>query len=113
MAEHGIPPRDLAILAEVLAPWRGRIERVGVFGSRATAKFRTASDIDLVLHGRTLTEADADRIFTLLDDSPLSLRVDVAIAHLVESEALRRHIDAVERELVLPDRDAKPMPITM
>ena len=110
MAEHGISARDLSILAEVLAPWRDRIDRIGLFGSRATARFKTASDIDLVVHGPTLTQADAVRIFTLLDESTLSLRVDLAVSHLVESDSLRRHIEAVERELVLPDRDANGTP---
>jgi uncharacterized protein len=111
MVDHGISPRDLAILAEVLTPWRDRIERIGLFGSRATGKFRTASDIDLVLHGAMLTQADADRMFTLLDESTLSSRVDLAVWHLIESAPLRRHVEAVERELELPGPVPRSAPI--
>ena len=59
--------RDL--LREILATAGDRIDRVAVFGSRATGRYRPNSDLDLVLYG-SADAADCDRLWTLL---PLTL----------------------------------------
>jgi uncharacterized protein len=80
------------ILARTLAPFAYRIERVAVFGSRATGLARPNSDIDLVLYGDVDSELEG-RIWTLLDDSQLAVPVDVVAYAMIRHEGLKRHID--------------------
>ncbi len=88
--------RVIAIL-ETLA---GRIERVAVFGSRAEARYRASSDLDLVLYG-SASEADCDRLWTLFQDSDLPFSVDVKSYDRIDHEPLRAHIDAAARAWLL------------
>lgn len=83
---------DRNIIHAVLAPYADRIDRAALFGSRATGLARINSDIDLVLYG-DLTKADIARIWTLCDDSALSVTVDVVAYTDDLYPPLRRHID--------------------
>lgn len=82
----------LAVVASVLQPYADRIDKVGVFGSHALGKARRNSDIDLVIYG-LLTQDDIDRIWTLFDESPLAVSVDVVGYDLPLYPPLRAHID--------------------
>jgi predicted nucleotidyltransferase len=92
--------RDRAIVRSVLAPFADRIDRVGVFGSRALGTARPASDIDLILwgdiDGRTLA-----RLATLFGESSLAVSVDVILYGPELAAALRRHIDRVAKTLFI------------
>lgn len=89
---HGLTERHLDILRSVLLPFSKKIEKVGLFGSRATGLYRYNSDIDLVIYGR-LEESDIDRIFTLLDCSNLPFNTDVQAYDLISYLPIRKHID--------------------
>ncbi len=91
--DHGISTRDLEILESVLSRYEEHLTKVALFGSRATGRFKPHSDIDLVLFGG-LVRVDLLRINTELQESSISLRVDVCIYALAD-EGLRRHIDSV------------------
>ena len=88
--------RDL--LRDILATAGDRIDRVAVFGSRATGRYRPNSDLDLVLYG-SADAADCDRLWTLFQESPLPFSVDVVSYAAIDSPPLRAHIDAVARPL--------------
>jgi predicted nucleotidyltransferase len=90
--------RDRAIVRSVLAPFADRIDRVGVFGSRALGTARPASDIDLVLWGDIDSRALA-RLGTLFGESSLAVSVDVILYGPELAAALRRHIDRVAKTL--------------
>lgn len=94
MSLLSLPARERETLARVLAPFADRIERVAVFGSRATGKARANSDIDLVLYG-DIDAATEQRIWTLLEDTSLPVPVDVVAYERIERTALKAHIDAV------------------
>jgi uncharacterized protein len=94
LADHGLTSAQVAVLRQTLAAFGERIEAVGLFGSRATGRHRDNSDIDLVLYG-PVTQRDLDRIWSDFDDSALSVPVDVVAYDLLETAALRRHIDTV------------------
>lgn len=96
---HGLSARSLDILRACLAPHADRIEEVALFGSRATGRFRPASDVDLVLRGPKLTFEDIARIAQDLADSYLPVRADVLAEHLVDSPQLRDHINRVRLPL--------------
>ena len=88
--------RDL--LRDILATAGDRIDRVAVFGSRATGRYRPNSDLDLVLYG-SADQAACDRLWTLFQESPLPFSVDVVSYAAIDSPPLRTHIDAVARPL--------------
>jgi type I restriction enzyme S subunit len=67
---------------------------VWVFGSRATGRYHTASDIDLVLYGPVPQDV-IDRLYTVFEESPLPFRVDILGYNLITHAGLRGHIDEV------------------
>jgi predicted nucleotidyltransferase len=94
MEKHGLSDKQLNIMLDVLAPYWHTIELVGIFGSRATGKYRLNSDIDLVLYG-SLDEKTADRIARLFEESFLPVKVDVQVYQYITFEPLKAHIDRV------------------
>ncbi len=99
MAEP-LTPRMGEIVGDVLKPFRERISRAALFGSRAMGTHRPGSDIDLALWG-DLTSKDVDRIASAFDESYLPVTVDVIAYPLLDHEGLRRHIDLVALDLPL------------
>lgn len=91
---HGLSDFQLGIILNVLHPYADKIQSVGLFGSRATGKFRPNSDIDMVLYG-TLTEPEINRIWTEFEDSYLPMSVDVYAYGLIDNPVFKSHIDAV------------------
>lgn len=102
MTDHGLSARQVQELARVLAPFAGQMDRVALFGSRATGAFRANSDIDLVIYG-PVAEATVDRLWTLLDASALPLKVDVLAYDQISTPALKAHVDAVNQTLFTRD----------
>jgi predicted nucleotidyltransferase len=98
MPNHNLSAFELGILLDILAPYAERIERVGLFGSRATGTARPNSDIDMVFHG-DIDEALVDRLWTLFDESNLPIKVDVLGYDLIPYPPIKQHIDAVEQTL--------------
>lgn len=90
----GLDPDRGRLLRAVLAPYADKIDRVAVFGSYATGRARPNSDIDLVIYGR-LDSGEIDRLYTLFDDSALSVTVDVVAYDDALYPPLKAHIDAV------------------
>jgi predicted nucleotidyltransferase len=82
----------IAALKQAFLPFAEKIESVGLFGSHALGTARPNSDIDLVVYG-TLAQRDLDRIWTMLDDGPLPVKVDVVAYNLALYPPLRAHID--------------------
>lgn len=98
MSDIRISRRDRVIATRILSPYAASIEKVSVFGSRATGLARPNSDIDLVLFG-TIQEHEIDRLWTLFDDSGLSVSVDILAYSDDLYPPLKRHIDATARTL--------------
>ena len=100
MSQYGLSKHQIKLIHDVLKPYCDKIEKVGLFGSRATNTFRDNSDIDLVLYGASLCEADIDRLHTLFEETILPYSVDVTAYHLIDYLPLKQHIDAVIVELL-------------
>ena len=92
MTKHGLCPKNLCMIREILMPYREQIESVAVFGSRAQGTYQSFSDLDLVVYGDINPEWER-RLHTLFDDSSLPMRVDVKAYALISSPALKRRID--------------------
>ena len=98
--DHGLSDKQLEIIKNVLVPFKDAIKSVGLFGSLTTGKYRSNSDIDIVLYG-ALDEQTADRIFTLINDSGLPMKVDVQVYYLITYLPLKTHIDSVMQQLAI------------
>ena len=96
--DHGLSARQVDLVRRILAPFADRIERVDLFGSRATGRHRPNSDVALSIRG-SLLERDADRLWTLFRESALPVSVDVADYARIAHAPLRAHIDRVARPL--------------
>ena len=95
---HGLTAAQIAALRSALAPHADRIERVDLFGSRATGRARPNSEVDLVIRG-DVDEALVDRLRTLFAEAPIALTVDIVADGLVDSPGLAAHIARVRRPL--------------
>lgn len=107
MNSPALSERERETLARVLAPFADRIERVGVFGSRASGQARPNSDIDLVLYG-DIDEALERRVWTLLEDANLPVSVDVVAYSRISHPPLKAHIDATS--IIMFDRAGRGDP---
>jgi predicted nucleotidyltransferase len=91
MSNHGLSKKQLGTLLSILIPF-DKIDYVGLFGSRATGRYRPNSDIDLVIYG-PIDEKTTDRLFTLLNDSNLPLKIDLQAYDLINHLPLKERID--------------------
>ncbi len=97
-AAFGLTCVERNLLREILETAGDRIERVAVFGSRASGKQRPNSDLDLVLYG-SADEAVCARLQTLFQESRLPFSVDVKSYDTINYPPLRAHIDTAARLL--------------
>lgn len=72
-----------------------RICQVWLYGSRATGKQKTASDIDLCVDGEQLNLADLHNLEHKVDDLYLPWKVDLSLKHQIDNPALLEHIKNV------------------
>ena len=106
--DHGLSTAQVATIRAIMASQADRIERVALFGSRATGSARSASDVDLVVFG-PVDEASIERLWTDFDESDLPFTVDVVGYRLIENPSLKAHIDAVARTLFTQDELSGPL----
>lgn len=90
--------RERAIVKSVLRPFADHIRDVSVFGSRALARARPSSDIDLVLRG-DLDDSMLARLWSLFDRSGLAVTTDLVRYEALGDVPLRRHIDLYGKTL--------------
>ena len=102
MVDHGLSHNQLAIIKQVLLEYESKIEEVRLFGSRAKGTYKPYSDIDLVLYGTSLKQADMNRIWGLFEDSSLPVQVDVVAYSLLKNMELKAIIDQESKCLYLP-----------
>jgi len=98
MFKHGLSSKHLEMIKTILQPWGAQIDRVALFGSRATGQYRDNSDIDLVIYGE-IDDKSINRLWTLFNESSLPYKVDIIAYHLIEYPPFRSHIDEVNQTL--------------
>jgi uncharacterized protein len=69
------------------------VEEIIIFGSRATAKNSTSSDIDIALKGELVSDKIKDEICMQLEDSYLPYLIDIVIYNEIKNENLKEQID--------------------
>ena len=72
-----------------------RILAAKLFGSRAKGNFRPGSDIDIAVDSPSWQLSDLLSFQSLIDDLMLPYKIDIAVLHLVDDEALLDHINRV------------------
>ncbi len=92
MTSHGLNDVQLKVIKSTLAPYSNKIEKIGLFGSRATGTARENSDIDMVVYG-DISEQEVRRFYTLFMESSLPIKVDVVAYNLIAYPPLKEHID--------------------
>ncbi|MCW5588307.1 MAG: nucleotidyltransferase domain-containing protein [Legionellales bacterium] len=95
--KYGLNDKDIAAIQTVLRCYP-HIEKAILYGSRAKANYRHASDIDLTLQGEQLTYTDLVAIDLALDDLLLPYTIDLSIYHHIENPELLAHIQRVGQE---------------
>ena len=75
------------------------VESVVIYGSRAKGNFKPGSDIDLTLHGASLTQSKCDEIAECIDELLLAYTVDLSIFATINHPELEAHIERVGLEL--------------
>jgi type I restriction enzyme S subunit len=87
----GLKPAHRQAIIDALAA-NPKVERIVLFGSRATGTFTLTSDVDLALFGDNLTLSDQAALAEAVAELSVPQRVDILIYHRIESQALREDI---------------------
>ena len=95
---HGIKKHDLRAIRTILISTCSNIDKVCLFGSRATGEFGSTSDIDLVLYG-DISERESGRLNTHFQESSIAHKVDMVVYHSIDYPPLKKHIDVAARLL--------------
>jgi len=93
LVDAGLDARARSMVRAVLAR-HPEVSEAKVFGSRALARHRPESDVDLALYG-DVDEVLANRIAGELDELPLPYAFDVCAYPQIRYVPLREHIDRV------------------
>ena len=91
---HGLSEGTVEKIVAVFAGFPA-IERAVLYGSRAKGNFKTGSDIDLTLHGESLTPRLCATIAETLDELLLPYEMDISLFDSLDSQELRDHIARV------------------
>ena len=91
---YGLSDETIEQICGVLARYPA-IEKAVLYGSRAKGTFKPGSDIDLSLHGATLTLKDLGDIDFALDSLLIPYTIDLLIFDTLDHVKLREHIERV------------------
>lgn len=89
--KFGLPEKLLDRLKNVFSEFE-EIDKVVLYGSRATGRFREGSDIDLVIYAEGLTNDDYTRLMDRIDQLNSPYKFDVSLHHQIDSANLSAHI---------------------
>ncbi|GJQ64274.1 MAG: DNA polymerase [Melioribacteraceae bacterium] len=94
----GLPDNEIAAIKECLSKIP-RIDQAIVFGSRAIGKYKSSSDIDIVLKGKDLTEKDIAQLETSIDDLLLPYKFDFVLFSTISNDDLLEHISRIGKQI--------------
>ena len=96
---HGLQKQQLDIIKNICKQFANSIDRVSLFGSRATGSYKDYSDIDIVIYG-DISDKDIDCLWTYFNESSLPYKVDINAYHLITYQPLKNHIDRYGKTLL-------------
>lgn len=91
---YGLPEETIEKICGVLSR-HPSVEKAVLYGSRAKGNFKPGSDIDLSLHGATITLSELGDIDSELDDLLLPYTFDLLMFDTLNHVTLREHIERV------------------
>lgn len=95
----GLTDADIKLITDILQSYLD-IEKAVIFGSRAMGNYKSGSDIDLALHGASVTDALANAVNIALNErSPLPYKFDVVAYTQKLNADLKTHIDTYGKVL--------------
>jgi predicted nucleotidyltransferase len=83
-----------------------QVNKVIIFGSRATGSYKNRSDIDLSLIGENLNLSTLSQIDQKLDDLLLPYTFDILIYDHIDNQDLIEHIQKSGKEFYVRMRDS-------
>ena len=98
MGNTALAPLEFGLSAQIVDSLRAvfaqfpSIQQVLIYGSRASGKFRSGSDIDLAVIAPTMSEQDFARLWNRLDDLPILFRLDVVDFEAIANPFLKQSI---------------------
>ena len=92
--QYGLSDTIIEKICNVLSR-HSSVEKAVLYGSRAKGTFKPGSDIDLSLHGATITLNELAEIDSELDDLLLPYTFDLLIFDTLSHVKLREHIERV------------------
>jgi predicted nucleotidyltransferase len=91
--EYGLRDKDMEFMLRLYESMPA-IEKVILYGSRATGAYEKGSDIDLAIVGHEISNNDISKINTLLEnDKPSLLSYSVIHYDTINNEKLKHQID--------------------
>lgn len=72
-----------------------QVELVILYGSRAKGNYKNGSDIDLTLHGKSLSHQILLNILGEMDELPLPYKIDISIFDTIDNPDLIEHIQRI------------------
>lgn len=104
----GLSPCTVEKISTVFSQFPA-LEKVVLYGSRAKGNFKPGSDIDLTLHGQSLTPQLCATIAEALDELLLPYKIDLSVFQSIDNPQLREHVARVglvfyERKNLPPSR---------
>lgn len=89
----GLTQKQFKLIEDAIISFN-EIEKVIIFGSRATCNFKPASDIDLAVIGKNVNANIVTRLYSLLEDLPLPFMFDVLDYDQISNNALKNKVDS-------------------
>ena len=91
MNDFGLSSKNLSALIKIFKK-HSEIERVMIFGSRATGRYKPGSDVDLALWQREGTDVIA-RLYSDLEDSTIPYFFDIVDFRSLEADKFKQTIE--------------------
>src|SRR5699024_2164453 len=92
--EYGLSAQTIQKIVDVLRQFSA-IEAVILYGSRAKGDYRAASDIDIILKGKSVNHDTLNKVYKELDDLLLPYTFDVSLFEQIDNPELIEHIERV------------------
>ena len=91
--KYGLRQKDMDYMLNLFKK-TPEIEKVILFGSRATGEFELASDVDIAIYGKKLKQQTVNHIHYLLEEeSPTPLWFDAVNYNTINNLLLKTEID--------------------
>ena len=96
--DHGLQEKQLELIKDICGKFANCIDKVSLFGSRATGSYKSYSDIDLVVYGN-INDKSINNLWTRFHESSLPYKVDINAYHLITHQPLKDNIDRHSKTL--------------